>query len=386
MKNNMTKNLINKKRMTDHFMELVRIDSLSREELEVAQFLIPDLEALGAKVRIDDAAEKIGGNVGNVIARFPGTQSGEPVLLSAHMDTVVPGRGVKPVQDGDRIKSDGSTILGGDDKSGIAIIMEAMRVLNEKSLPHPPVEVVFTVGEEDGLVGAKHLDAGLLKARHGLVLDSCSADSLYIRGPAADRLTFTVHGLSSHAGIAPEEGINAIRVASEGIANMKLGRVDPETTANIGLIEGGKAVNILPDRVVVKGEARSLNEARLDRQSAAMAEALREAAKKHSVVREGKTIRACVEEKIVRDYPKMSLGKDAPVVSWVEKAARTLQVQVACRDTGGGCDANVFNGMGLNVANLGTGMREIHTVNEYLILDEFYQTANVVLQMLQEAS
>lgn len=378
--------MINKKRMTDYFLNLVRIDSLSREELEVARFLIPDLEVLGAKVRIDDAAGKIGGNVGNVIACFPGTLAGESVLLSAHMDTVVPGRGIKPVQDGKRIRTDGTTILGGDDKSGISIIMEVMRILKEKNIPHPPVEVVFTVCEEDGLVGAKHLDPDGLKSRNGLVLDSCSADSLYIRGPAADRVTFTVHGLSSHAGISPEEGISAIRVASEGIAKMKLGRVDSETTANIGLIEGGKAVNIIPDRVVVKGEARSLVEAKLDKQSAHMAECLREAAKKHSVIRDGQEIRACVEEKIVRDYPKMSLGKDAPVVSWVEAAAKALDVSVSCRDTGGGCDANVFNGFGMNIANLGTGMREIHTVNEYLILSEFYQTADVVLRMLQEST
>ncbi len=375
--------MIQSDRMIKTFTELVRIDSLSREEGKIAKRLVRELKSLDAVVRVDDAGPKAGGNTGNVIALFPGTKPAEPVLLSAHMDTVVPGRGIKPIRETDRIRTDGTTILGGDDKSGLAIILEVLTVLKEHRIPHPPIEVVFTICEEAGLVGAKHLDVRSLKSRHGLVLDSCPADSLFIQGPAADKIEFTVHGLASHAGVCPEEGINAIKIAAEAIARMRLGRIDAETTANLGLIEGGSAVNIVPDRVVVRGEARSHDESKLAAQSSHMADCFREAAEAHRIVKDGREVRATVDAKIARDYPRMSLGEDAPVVTWVLAAAKKLGVPITCRKTGGGCDANIFNGYGLNVANLGTGMREIHTVNEYLLLNEFQQTARVVLEMLR---
>ncbi len=375
--------MIQSDRMIKTFTELVRIDSLSREEGEVAERLVRELKSLNAVVRVDDAGTQVGGNTGNVIAAFPGTTSAEPVLLSAHMDTVVPGRGIKPIREADRIRTDGTTILGGDDKSGIAIILEVLTVLSERKIPHPPVEVIFTICEEAGLVGAKHLDVRSLKSRHGLVLDSGPADSLFTRGPAADKIEFTVHGSAAHAGVCPEEGINAIQVAAEAIARMRLGRIDADTTANLGLIEGGSAVNIVPDRVVIRGEARSHDEARLAAQSSHMADCFREAADSHRIVKDGREVRATVDAKIARDYPRMSLGEDAPVVKWVLAAAKKLGIPIACRKTGGGCDANIFNGHGLNVANLGTGMREIHTVNEYLLLNEFEQTARVVLEMIR---
>lgn len=377
--------MINSERMINTFIELTRIDSLSREEKGVADRLVRDLKGLDAHIRIDDAGEKVGGNTGNIIATFRGTREGEPVLLSAHMDTVVPGRGVRPICEPDRIRSDGTTILGGDDKSGLAIILEAITVLKERKIPHPLIEVVFTICEEAGLVGAKYLDVAGLRARHGLVLDSCPADSLFTRGPAADKLEFTVHGLAAHAGISPEEGINAIKVAADAISRMRLGRIDEETTANIGLIEGGRAVNIVPDRVVIRGEVRSHDESKLKDQSSHMAGCLRDAAKAYRVIKGGREIEGRVDEKIERDYQRMNLGEDAPVVGWVMGAAKKLDVRIECRKTGGGCDANVFNGFGLNIANLGTGMREIHTVNEYLLLSEFNQTARVVLEVLQAA-
>ncbi|HUK55551.1 MAG TPA: M20/M25/M40 family metallo-hydrolase [Nitrospiria bacterium] len=375
--------MIRAERMSAAFLELVRIDSLSREEGKIAERLVRELKALGSEVYVDDAGSKVGGETGNIIARFPGGRTGEPVLLSAHMDTVVPGRGIKPIREPDRIRTDGTTILGADDKSGIAIILEVLTVLNEREIPHPPVEVVFTICEEAGLIGAKHLDIRSLRSRHGLVLDSCPADSLFTRGPAADKLEFTVHGHAAHAGVCPEEGLNAIRIAAEAIARMRLGRIDAETTANLGLIEGGSAVNIVPDRVVIRGEARSHDEAKLAAQSSHMAECFETAARAHRLMKDGREIQARVEGKIERDYPRMTLGDDAPVVQWIKAAAATLGVSIACRKTGGGCDANVFNGHGLNVANLGTGMREIHTVKEHLLLREFEQTARVVLEMLR---
>jgi len=378
--------VIEKERMIETFMNLVRIDSPSYEEREIAELLTAELKALGGEVMMDDAGVKVGGNAGNILARFPGIGHGRPVLLSAHMDTVMPGRGVKPVREKDRIRSDGSTILGADDKSGLAIILETLRVLKERKLPHPPVEVAFTICEELGLVGAKQMDVKWLSARDGLVLDSGPANSLFTRGPAADRFEVTVHGVAAHAGVRPEAGINAIRIAAEAISKMRLGRIDPDTTANIGTIEGGTAVNIVPDRVVVHGEARSHDTAKLKAQSSHMAQCFHEAAAAHVLKLEDKTINAEAEVHIERDYGRMNLGEDAPVVRWIQSASRDIGTEIRCQKTGGGCDANVFNAHGLSIANLGTGMRDIHTANEYLLLDEFVQTGRVILSMIQHAA
>ncbi len=378
--------MIEKERMIETFLDLVRIDSPSYEEREIAERLMGELKGLGGQVTMDDAGKQTGSNAGNVLARFAGTGPGRPVMLSAHMDTVMPGRGVKPIREKDRIRSDGTTILGADDKSGLAIILEVLHALRERKLPYPPIEVAFTICEEPGLIGAKEMNLERLSARDGLVLDSGPADSLFTRGPAADRLEITVHGQAAHAGVCPEQGIDAIRVAAEAISKMRLGRIDPDTTANLGLIQGGTAVNIVPDKVIIRGEARSHDEAKLSVQSAHMAHCFHEAASAHVLKLENNMLQARVEAHISRDYNKMNLGEEAPVVRWVMAAAQTMGAKISCAKTGGGCDANVFNSQGRSIANLGTGMRDIHTTHEYLLLDEFTQTARVVLSMLQHAA
>jgi tripeptide aminopeptidase len=372
--------------MTETFLTLARIDSPSFEEREIAEHLLREMRALGGDAVMDDAGAAVGGNAGNVFARFAGTGRGPAVLLSAHMDTVSPGRGVRPVREGSRIRSDGSTVLGADDKSGVAIILEVLRSLREHNLPHPPVEVVFTVCEEPGLMGAKALHLARLSARDGLVLDSGPASSLFTRGPAADRLEVTVHGRAAHAGISPEQGMSAIQVAADAIARMVLGRIDHETTANIGLIDGGTAVNIVPDRVTIHGEARSHDEEKLSAQSAHMVQCFHDAAAARALRSGAEVKQAVIDAKVTRDYNRMRLGERAPVVQWVLEAARQSKTTVRCESTGGGCDANIFNTHGMRVGNLGTGMRDIHTTNEYLLLDEFFQTGRIVLSMLRQAA
>lgn len=375
--------MINETRMTDELMALVRIDSLSRREGAIAKRLAAALAALGADVSVDDAGERVGGETGNVIARLPGTLPGPAIVLSAHMDTVVPGEGVVPVREGGRIRSDGRTILGGDDKSGVAIIMEVLRTLVERRIPHAGVEVVFTICEEIGLLGAKHFAVDRLKAKDGLVLDSDDARFLFTKGPAADRLEFTVTGLEAHSGICPERGISAIQVASEAIAGMRLGRVDPETTANLGVIHGGAAANIIPKETVIRGEARSLDEKKLDGQTTHMRRRFAEAAARHEVTVDGVVHRAHVAEVIERDYDRLHVPEDSAIVRDVLGAARRVGAPVTTRATGGGCDANVFNAKGLQIANLGTGMRAIHTRNEYLLIDEFIRSARIVLETVR---
>ena len=376
--------LINQDRLKNLLIELIKIDSLSGRERNVAVRLQKEMESLGAQVWIDDAGGKVGGDTGNVIAHFHATaREAPPLLLSAHMDTVVPGEGIVPILEGDILRTDGRTVLGGDDKSGVAIICEALRVVKETQMPCSDIDVVFTICEEAGLIGAKCLDVSRLRARTGLVLDSDSVGFLFTKAPAANRMEFHIRGLEAHAGVCPEKGINAIKVAAEGIARMQLGRIDHETTGNIGVIEGGMAVNIVPNSIVLRGEARSHSEEKLERQTRHMLQSLEEAASLHVLELEGKRYQATVLAKIERKYDSMHVADDSAIVRLVQTAAKNLRLELKTHATGGGCDANVLNQKGLEVANLATGMREIHTVNEWLDLKDLYISAEMVLETLR---
>ena len=376
--------MINQERIKNLLLELVQIDSVSREEREVAQRIKAYCEELGAEVFIDGAGEAVGGNIGNVIARFPGTlASAEPIMMSAHMDTVVPGRGVKPIVEGDIIRTDGSTVLGGDDKSGCAVIIETIRSLQEQSIPHAPIDAVFSICEEVGLLGAKHLDMSKVRARYGIVFDSDDPGFLFTKGPSANHFEFRVYGLESHAGVAPEYGISAIRIAAEAIANMKLFRVDEETTANIGVIRGGEATNIITNLVTLKGEARSLDDQKLEAQTAHMLKCFQEAAAKYEVTVEGVTTKARVEADVSREYYAMDVSDDSRVVKLVKEAAARMGLKVETMSSGGGCDANIFNKRGIECANLGTGMRAIHTVKEWLDVKDMYASAEMTLEIMR---
>jgi tripeptide aminopeptidase len=318
------------------------------------------------------------GETGNLVAHVPGTADAPPILLCAHMDTVEPGEGVSPVEDGDVIRSDGTTVLGGDDKSGVAIVCECVRACREHGLRHPPIDVVFTICEEVGLLGATHLDVGLVRARRGLVFDSDAPGVVFTRAPGANHIDVVVHGRAAHAGMAPERGVNAIRVAAEAIAAMRYGRLDPETTASIGVIEGGRATNIVPDRVHVRCEARSHDPARLTAQTEHMRRCFEEAAARHAGAR--------VEVKVTSPYQPMVVADDTPIMKLVAAAAERAGRPITSAAMGGGCDANVLNRRGLQVVNLGTGMREIHTTSEWLSVSDLVAAAEVTLAALQLAA
>ena len=376
--------MIDKTRLKERVLELVRIDSLSRKERAIALRLKEILETLGGTVYIDDAGTAVGGEVGNLVAHFDGNVAGaEPMLLSAHMDTVAPGEGVVPVVEGDVIRSDGRTVLGGDDKSGLAIILEVLQAMREEALPHGHVDVVFTICEEVGLLGARHLDLGLVRARTGLVLDSDSIGFLITKAPAANLLEFEVHGLEAHAGICPERGISAIQVAAQGIAAMRLGRIDEDTTANLGLVSGGTAVNIVPNRVTLTGEVRSHDEEKLERQTQAMLACLQDAAARATLELDGRLHEVRVESRISRSYDRMDVSAESVVVQRVHEAARNLGLAVDTVAKGGGCDANVLNQRGLQVANLASGMRDIHTVHEWLDVNDLVTAARIIHEVVR---
>ncbi|MCA1558166.1 MAG: M20/M25/M40 family metallo-hydrolase, partial [Acidobacteria bacterium] len=343
--------MINQERIKNLLLELVQIDSHSRKERQVAERIKKYCEEMGAEVEIDDAGEKVGGNSGNVIARFKGTiPDAEPIMMSAHMDTVVPGENVKPIVEGDIIRTDKTTVLGGDDKSGCAVILETIRCLKEQSIPHTDIEAVFSICEEVGLLGAKHLDVSRIRSKYGIVFDSDDPGFLFTKGPSANHLEFKIHGLESHAGVAPEFGISAIRIAAEAIHNMNLGRIDHETTANIGVIRGGEATNIITNLVTLKGEARSLSEEKLKAQCDHMVKCFEEAAAKHEVTVEGKTTKAWVESNVTAEYYSMDVPEDSRVVQLVKQAATRMGLEVQTMASGGGCDANIFNRKGIECA------------------------------------
>ncbi|HZS46912.1 MAG TPA: M20/M25/M40 family metallo-hydrolase [Blastocatellia bacterium] len=378
--------MINKERLKNLLLDLVQIDSHSREEREVAERVINELKSVDSSIDItvDDAGQKVGGNTGNVIARIKGTNpNAKPILLSAHMDTVVPGKGVKPIIDGNIIRTDGTTVLGGDDKSGVAIILETIRALKENKLEHSDIEAVFTICEEVGLQGAKHVDVTKLRSKFGLVLDSDDVGYLFTKAPSSDNLEFRVYGLEAHAGVCPERGLSAIKIAGEAISNMKLGRIDEETTANLGVIEGGMATNIVPNFVRIKGEARSHSDAKLDAQVAHMKKCFEDAVANYSVTIDGKEIRPRFEVDVVRSYHSMNVSDESHIVRLVKQAANNLQQEVKTLATGGGCDANVFNRKGIEVANLGTGMQDIHTVKEWLNVEDLYLSGQMVFEIVR---
>ncbi len=376
--------MINPARMKDEFLDLVSISSLSRREGAIARRLETTLKAMGARVEVDDAGEKVGGETGNLLARFAGTKPGAtPFLLSGHMDTVGPAEKIHVRVEGDIVRSDGTTVLGGDDKAGIGAILEAIRVLREQKIPHGDIEVVLSICEETGLLGAKHFDTGRLTARRGLVLDVDGVCELITRAPAANRLSVTVTGLEAHAGVCPERGMSAIQIASEAIAGMKLGRMDAETTANLGVIEGGLSTNIVPARVSIRGEARSLSLEKLQAQTEHMRRRFEEAVARHSVKLEDRVRQARVDTKVERQYERLDVPEQAPIVGLVTEAARRLGHAFRTRATGGGSDANVFSTRGLEIANLACGMRDIHTVNEWVDLKDLYTTAALVLETLR---
>lgn len=367
--------VINAERVIKEFMELVRVDSVSGQERKLADLLKARLESLGLEVREDDAGKKLNTTAGNLIGRLPGTVAGgEAILLCAHMDTVEPGAGVAPVLENGMIKSSGETILGADDKAGITAILEVLRVIKENNIPHGDIEVAFTVWEEGGLLGAKNIDFDSLKAKMGFVLDCDGpAGTIIVQAPSQDRISATVRGRAAHAGISPEEGINAIVVASKAIAAMKLGRIDDETTANIGVIAGGKAINIVPDAVTIKGETRSLTASKRETQTRSMVAALEDTARANGT-------RADVVVETI--YPDFRLGDQDRVVMIAARAARQLGLTPRLVKTGGGSDANIFNNRGIAVANLGIAMQKVHTTDEYIRSEDLVSNARYLLEII----
>ncbi|GAB4283701.1 MAG: tripeptidase T [Coriobacteriia bacterium] len=359
------------------FLELVRIDSPTGSELGVARYAADRLAALGFDVRVDDTAEETGSNTGNVVATLPGTADGRSIAFSAHMDCVSPCEGVEPVIEEGSVRSAGDTVLGADDKAGIAAIIEGIAAVIEAGVPRPDVRVVLTVAEEAGLRGAKALAPDDCRADLCLVLDADGpVGGIVTAAPTHYTFIARFTGAAAHAGVEPEKGVSAIEMASAAICRMELGRLDAETTANIGTIRGGTATNVVAPTCVVTGECRSLDPERVEIVRASLDAALRGAADEAG---------GAVEVTWTLEYRGFRFADDADELAIVRSACRSIGVEPRTFATGGGSDGSIFAGHGVRTLVLSSGMTSVHSTDEQIPVEDIERLASLVGAVLVHA-
>ena len=378
-------------RLLDLFCELVRIESPSFHEAPMAARCADELRGLGFEVSFDDSAERVGSDTGNLVARLPGTRTGH-VVFSAHMDTVQPCAGIEPVVVDGVVRSAGDTILSADDKAGVAAIFEGVRSAVESGSPRPDVTVLLTTCEEQSLLRGRCLGRGRARVAEGsaggypgsrarrtfpAVRARCrrAPGTIIMGAPYHWTLRARIEGRAAHAGVEPEEGVSAIQIAAAAVAAMPLGRIDECTTANVGRIEGGVAVNIVPAVVTLMGECRSLYEGRVLAQRDAMTRALEEAA-----ARFGGQVEVAWE----LDYPAVVHEPGDAIAAHLEAAAATCGLESRHATSGGGADANILGTKGADAITLGIGMTNFHSVDEYIEVADLQNMARYVEAIIAE--
>ncbi len=351
-------------RMIAQFMEMVRIPSESGNEAEMIAYLKKEFEALGGEAETDD--------YGNLVARFParGCEGKEPILLSCHADTVKPGVGIEPVLADGVIRSKGDTILAADDKAGIAEMLEALRIAEVR----PPVEVAISRQEEVGLLGVKNLDYSKLTAKKGFLLDNDTLDTIVIGGPSYFAIDVAITGRAAHAGMEPEKGISAIVAAAKAISALRLGRLDEETTANVGVIEGGIIRNGVPDRASFLAECRSLTHEKADALAKEMVEIIE---------REVRAIGAEVQIEVNNLCRAVDIPEDSWTVEIAKKALKTAGVDATTTFITGFTDASIYNNEGIEMAVVGIGARLEHSTEEHIYVADMEKALTMVVELLR---
>ena len=370
--------MINKKRVLDEFFALVSIRCSTLAEREMGNLLTARLRELGAaEIHEDNAGEILGGNCGNIVANFKGSVSGVPtVMLTAHMDCVEPCAGIRPQLVDGVIRSDGTTILGADDKAGVVAILETLRCLREQHIPHGDLQIVFTVAEEGGVNGSQNIDQSLLHADVGFTLDTHGHPGMAaFKAPGKNQIEVAVRGKASHAGVDPDTGRNAIIAAGKILAAMPQGRIDEETTCNAGRITGGTATNVVAEFCTINFESRSRDKGKLDALTQRMMDAVNAAI-------EGTGCTVTIDLK--KDYDPYELPADALPIQYLRRAAEKLGFPVILEEEGGGSDANHFNAYGVPTTVLGVGMTDCHTKEESILEQDLYDAAALTLAIVQE--
>ena len=363
---------INQKRLVETFTELIQINSPSFKEREIGDVLAKKLESAGCRVEIQEYAGSI-----NVIAFKKGNSPETlPLLLSGHMDTIEPTEGIAFSVGDELIRTTGDTVLGADDKSALAQIIEALTALEQNRIPHGDIEIAFTSGEEKGLFGVRNLDLSRLRSRHALVLDSSGAvGKLVIAAPTHISYEMRITGRSAHAGIEPEKGINAIRVAAEIIAAVPDGRIDAGTTANIGMIKGGTATNVVPKEAFINGEIRGHSAGTIECIKQNIFGTARMAAEKSRA-------RITISEN--EEYRAFRIDKDNSFLNFLSGIFKRCGIEPAYTVTGGGSDANIFNQHGITAVNISNGMQKVHSTDEHIYLKDLHNGCLVVLRTIAE--
>ncbi len=330
----------------------------------------------------DDSAATTGSQCGNLIFHFPGNPDRQPLFFCCHLDTVEPGTGIKVVRRDNIFTSLGNTVLGSDDKSGIAALIEMVQIIRENELDHAPMEFVFTTCEEVGLLGAKALNPDHIQAKIGYALDSSGIGRVIIGAPASNRLRISIKGVAAHAGLHPERGISAINLAGQALATAPFGRIDDESTINFGTIQGGTASNIVPEQVFIEGEVRSHSSTRLDQLTSEVELAFRTVIQEwHDQTGQVKGLPE-LDFQVEADFPVMQLTTEDEVICQVERAAGTIGMELTFEVAGGGSDANIFNGYGLQTAIIATGMTHVHSTDEQVSLEDMVDLTRLLLALV----
>lgn len=351
-------------RMIDQFMEMVRIDSESGNEAEFIAWLKKELDKLGATTTID--------GYGNLIAKLDGKNSSftEPILLSCHADTVKPGVGIEPILEDGVIRSKGDTILAADDKAGIAEMLEAIRTADV----HPPLEIAISRQEEVGLLGVKNMDYSLITAKKGFLLDNDTLDTIVIGGPSYFAIDVKVMGKAAHAGMEPEKGTNAIQAASRAISNLRLGRLDHETTANVGVIKGGMIRNGVPDSCEFLAECRSLTHEKAQSLADEMVFVIRQQVEAYG---------ADVAMRVDNLCKAVDIPEDSETVLIAKKALKTAGVDATTTFITGFTDASIYNNQGIEVAVVGIGARDEHATSEHIHVADMEKALTMILEIFR---
>jgi tripeptide aminopeptidase len=367
--------MINTDRLVQSFLSLSLIDGIHGNEKEVAQEILRRCNALGMESHMDNAGSTFGGNTGNIHTRLKGTIDAQPVLLCAHMDTIQSTKNLKHVLQNGIIATDGTTILGGDDRSGLAIIFEILQTIHDKKIPHGPIEVLCTVCEEAGMHGAKYIKRSDFSAPFGFVFDCQASPGNYIvEAPGAVSFKAAVRGRSAHAAVSPEKGIHAIEIASKAIATLKLGRWDHTGMMNIGTIHGGTSINVVPDLVEITGETRNANEEKLLYQIEYIKKAF------HTVAAE---LGGSVDLTFTEKYGGYQFNDDSPMIRIASAAIREAGLEPTPLKYAGGSDANVLNKNGIPMLNLGVGFKNAHSFQEYIAVEDLVTTARIGLNIVR---
>ena len=371
---------INRERLATTFTELCEISSPSKKEGLIAKHLKNIFSKLGANFIYEDgSAEKTGSESGNLIIRFDGNlPERNGAFLACHMDTVEPGEGVEVLRTDDIFTSKGNTILGGDDKSGIAAIIELLTLLKENNTDHATIEVIITTCEEIGLLGAKSLEHDKIQSKFGYALDSSGINDIIIGAPAANKIEVEVSGVAAHAGLCPEAGINALALAAQALTEINQGRIDEDTTRNFGLIQGGVATNIVPEYVILKGEIRSHSKEKLISYTREVTDIFNKTIDQWKGTDATGDKKPSVKTTITDDYPILSLRDDSPVILRVKEAAEVCGKKLQYTITGGGSDASIFCSYGLPTAIVATGMKNVHTVDEQIDLKDLVELTELL--------